>query len=214
MLSRHSSEKVGCDRGFTLIELLICAAIITMISAIVLVRFRTFDSTVILKSLAYEVASQIRETQSYSTSVVNTGEGASSATYRQSYGLSFDTTDPSTFTLFRNRNPLSTSRPRVDDTFYSTEIQTFSLGSKYKIADLCLYSNSTHDCQSAAGQPDRIDISFRRPEFESIFYAPGYTISELGDIYRADIKLQSTADPTTTWVIEIGLLGQVIVYKE
>ena len=55
-------------RGFTLIELLISVLIIGIITTLVIVRYKQFDSTVLLKSAAYEVAFTLRETQVQSVS--------------------------------------------------------------------------------------------------------------------------------------------------
>ena len=50
-------------KGFTLVELLVSVSIIALIATVVLVRFTDFDSTTILRSLAFEVATAIREAQ-------------------------------------------------------------------------------------------------------------------------------------------------------
>lgn len=67
-----SSSKIrkAHARGFTLVELLISIAIITVITAIVVVRYRQFDSTVLLKGAAYEIALALREAQIQSVSAV------------------------------------------------------------------------------------------------------------------------------------------------
>lgn len=55
-------------RGYTLIELLIAAAIISVLSAVVFINFRTFSQDQILNKAAGEIQSILREAQSNATS--------------------------------------------------------------------------------------------------------------------------------------------------
>lgn len=191
-------------RGFTLIELLISAAIITVIAALVLVRFDSFDSTVLLKSFAYEVATTVRESQIYSLSVVNTGTGAS-ANFRYPYGLSFS---PNTdeYVFFRFNNASSAVTPRYESG-EADVIRTLTAGSAMEIFDVCVTTGGTDNCAIS-----RLDISFRRPEFSAIFYTPEYGLD--GTVSAGKVRVRSTKNPNNVWVIEVTLLGQIVVYKE
>ena len=88
-------SKKKYQRGFTLVELLITFAIIAIITGIVLVKYKAFDSTVLLKSAAYELSLNLRETQAKSVSV--RGDGGSGINFRyyedyQYIGISLDET--------------------------------------------------------------------------------------------------------------------------
>ena len=63
-----NNTKPSRGRGFTLIELLICVGIIGILTAIVIFKYKSFDSTILLKSAAYEVSLALRDTQVKSVS--------------------------------------------------------------------------------------------------------------------------------------------------
>jgi prepilin-type N-terminal cleavage/methylation domain-containing protein len=182
-------------RGFTLIELLISAGIITVIAGMILARFNSFDSTVLLKSFAYEVATTLREAQIYSLSVVNTETGAA-ANFRYPYGLSF-TPGATSYTFFRYNNP-SSSEVNV--------LRLIPASEAMEIYDVCVTNNGTDNCDIS-----RLDISFRRPEFSAIFYSP--TLGSPSTISAGKIYVRSVRNPSNAWVIEVKLLGQIVVYK-
>ncbi len=190
-------------RGFTLIELLISAAIISVITSIVLVRFNVFDGTVLIKSLAYEVGATIREAQIYSVSVVNVGMGTD-AGFRYPYGLSF-TPDDTGYVFYRYDDSDPGATPHYD-TGNTTEVRTLALANSMEIADVCITDNGTDDCSIA-----RLDISFRRPEFSAIFYAP--SVGSPSTVSAGKVYIRSTRSPDNVWIVETKLLGQISVYR-
>lgn len=193
----------ACKRGFTLIELLISATIITVIAALVLVRFDSFDSTVLLKSFAYEVATSLREAQIYSLSVINTTSG--SANFRYPYGLSF-TPGAGSYTFFRFNNASTGVTPRFDET-EATTLRSIGVGGNMEIFDVCMTVNGVDDCTIT-----RLDVSFRRPEFSAILYAP--SLGSPSGASAGKVYIRSTRNPNNVWIVEVKLLGQIIVYKQ
>jgi prepilin-type N-terminal cleavage/methylation domain-containing protein len=198
--------------GFTLIELLISAAIITVISSIVLVKFSAFDSTVLLKSLAYEVGTTIREAQVYSVSVINV---VGDTNFRYPYGVSF-TPGNTTYTLYRFTS--ETSRPFNDiadpDPDIAEILRTYNLSGSIEISEICFKRpTASEDCTSGTG---RLDISFKRPEFAAIFHPSwiSLTDSQRDAIEYGKIKFRSTKNTADVWVVEVKALGQIIVYKQ
>lgn len=194
--------------GFTLIELLICAAIITVITSIVLVRFNAFDGTVLLKSLAYEVAMSVREAQIYSLSVMNTGGG----NFRYPYGLSFSPGNTS-YLFFRFAD--TSARPYNDiaetDPDVTEVIRTLTLNNAMETYRVCIKRTSiAEDCRTSGGI---LDISFRRPEFSAIFNASWLATNQQASIEYARIELRSTRNSTNVWAVEVRLLGQISVFK-
>lgn len=201
--SQHSFSGRERERGFTLIELLISVAIIGIITGIVVLRFTSFDSTVLLKGVAYDIASSIRDAQVYAVSVVGTG-GASSD---YPYGMAF--TPGTTYSFFRYNVSDPNSIPDHNDIIsHVTDISVFSTGRTVQIKDLCVIIGVNTQC----GLPG-LDISFRRPEFHALFNVPGYTLAENKSIESATIKLNSTAG-TMVWDVTVTLLGQISVKKE
>lgn len=210
----YRSQRSSISSGFTLIELLISAAIITIVTSIVLVRFNAFDSTVLLKSLAYEIATSVREAQIYSVSVVNTGGG----NFRYPYGLSFSPGNTS-YEFFRFADTDTSVRPYFDlaetDPDTAEILRTMTLGGSTETHEVCIKrtTSATEECRTAA-QGGILDISFRRPEFSAIFNANWLnTVAEQNTIESVRIKVRSTRNTANAWVIEVKLLGQISVYK-
>ncbi len=211
-LPPHSFNRV---RGFTLIELLISLAIISIISAIVLVRFNSFDSGVLLKNTAHEVAMSIRQAQIYSVSVVNTNTGGV-ANYRYPFGVTFSSGE-STYTFFRFTHETISPYYDIAETSPEAEmVNVFTMPKNIKISAVCVKVSGQTDPVCESSSSGRLDISFRRPEFSALFNIKG--IGALADgnpgIEWANVKLQSVNNSTVTWVVNIGLLGQISVYKD
>ncbi len=207
----YRSQRSSVTYGFTLIELLISAAIITIVTSIVLVRFNAFDSTVLLKSLAYEVGTSVREAQIYSVSVVNMS-GSSSA-FRYPYGLHFIDNDLS-YTFFSYND---TGTPGEIPTFSGpdpvTSIRTLPFGSSLQLRKICAVGSGIACTQANADLITSVDISFRRPEFAAIFYSPSLTPQQRNDTTAIQLYLGSTRDTSNIWVVEVKLLGQISVYR-
>jgi prepilin-type N-terminal cleavage/methylation domain-containing protein len=192
--------------GFTLIELLISAAIITVITSIVLVRFNAFDSTVLLKSIAYEVGTSVREAQIYSVSVINV---VGDTNFRTPYGLHF-VNNGSSYTFFRYNDAL----PRGETPQYSgadpvTPVRVAALGGRFQILKICAAVVSGPDICTLT----ELDISFRRPEFSALFYSPSLTTPQLNSMSAAKLYITSTTNANNVWIVEVKLLGQVSTYR-
>ncbi len=193
-------------RGFTLIELLISASIIGIVSTIVLVKYGNFDSTILLKGAAYEVALNLREAQVKSVSV--SGE---SGQFNYPYGVSFTPTSK-TYTAFRFEDATDWPQHNSPD---AVDVSTITLARTMQVDDVCIitdYDPSTVvDCDI-----DRLDISFRRPEFKALFYAEdesGVSIAT-STILGAQIKLNSTGGNTSVFYAQVSSLGQISIKKE
>jgi type II secretory pathway pseudopilin PulG len=189
--------------GFSLVELLVSAGVITLLAAIVLVRFSSFDGTVLLKSSAYDVGVALREAQIYGVSVVNTATGGTS-NFRYPYGLSF-TPGAQSYPFFRFNS--STVAPRYVSTSIDL-IRNINFPSSVEVYDVCVTNSGVDDCTIS-----RLDISFRRPEYSAMFFAPP-TLNNASTITAGKIYLRSTRNTSNVWVVEIQLLGQIVVYKQ
>jgi prepilin-type N-terminal cleavage/methylation domain-containing protein len=143
-IRRHSS------RGFSLIELLVSIAIIALISAVVLMQYGSFNSVILLKSLAYEIALTVREAQTFGVSVRSDG-----GTFQSAYGVHFNSSETlrKSYTLFIDRN----ANNRYDA---GESVTTYQIGQGNQIESLCV--NAT--CELST-----LDILFRRPEPDAIF---------------------------------------------
>jgi len=199
--------------GFTLVELLIVTAITAIISTIIVVRFSGFDSTVLLKSLAYEIAVGLRETQVFSLSALGTGTGGNA--FRTPYGMSF-TPDSREYTFFQYTGSPNdpTKIPNRSTPGDYSDVNTFLIGRSLQVYEVCVTGSGPEDCTIS-----RLDISFRRPEFDAKFFAVDSSGNDWSrpkniGVSSARIKVISGSDPTSVWYIEVSALGQITVDNE
>lgn len=206
--SSHRKKKFT-SAGFTLIELLICCAIITIVSAVVLVKYKAFDSTVLLKGTAYDIALTLREAQVKSVSVLR-----NDTNFDYPYGVTFDVASPAEQKLYRIfQYKSATISPKYDGTSLAEDIQEFTIGRTMRVREVCVTDPpATEVCSPTHLQ--RLDVSFRRPEFNAIFYAQGYTAGSQEDIESARIKVDSTGGTAGAFVVTITKFGQISVSKE
>ena len=129
-------------------ELIISIAIITLITGVILARYGSFNSTVLLTSLAYDIALSIREAQVLGISV----RGDAGA-FSDAYGMHF--TEGVTYLLFID----SDDSGDYDD---GEEISSYTIGQSNAITDLCVNS---------ACNRSSLDVLFRRPEPDAIIAA-------------------------------------------
>lgn len=200
--TRSSSRK-----GFTLVELLISIAIIGIVSSMVLVKYSSFDSTVLLKGAAYEIGITLREVQVKALSHSRNGTTLESFSYP--YGVSF-TPSSKTYSIFRYATT-STRTPRfVDSTYpsYPESVQSFTIDRSMQVEDVCVTVSGVEDCTT----PTRLDVSFRRPEFTSLFYVEGFGVQPA--VESAKIKVNSTSGGAGVFWIVVNLFGQISISKE
>ncbi len=157
--------------GFTLIELLVVSAIVLLITAFVMLRQDKFNSSTLLRSLAYSIGLSLRQAQIYSTSVRETTPG--SGVFSSGFGVYFDsalacqTGTPSTcYSFFGDANG-NGSR----DITPAEEVSLYSLGKGYRVSDFCAVDAAgvVVYCNSAPAGPTHIDslnIFFKRPNPE------------------------------------------------
>lgn len=193
----HSTSQ----RGFTLVELLISIVIIGIITTLVIVRYREFDSTVLLKGAAYEVALTLREMQVQSVSA-SRGTGSN---FEYPRGVTF-TPNTNTYTSYEFPDIDINATPRyIGGTQSSNLIRTFTIDRSMYVKDVCVEVGGNWECS-----PSRLDIAFRRPEFKALYYAEGVG----GTITSALVKVSSPTNPDNVFLVEVSLLGQISVCME
>ena len=173
--SRRSGNLGTCPNrrlrrgGFTLIELLVVSAIIIIITSLFLLRQSKFDSSTILRSLAYSISLSMRQAQVYGISVAGSQTTQSSCVsgsffgvncYATGYGLYFTALPNNSYILFADFN----NNGRYD---VGENIQAFALNNGYTISEICAI-DSFKNCSGAdnnSGNPaiSNISIIFRRP---------------------------------------------------
>lgn len=196
-----------------MVELLIVMAIIALITTVVLVRHTSFDSTIILKGEAYEIALLLRETQAKSASSIrNTviADDDNDMAFNYPYGVSFDKSESKKHSYISFVYPDADIGVIPKNDSNAVEVGRYDLGQSIQISDLCYVFVGEATCTST----DTIDISYRRPEFKSIFYVPDDIGSAI--IGKVRIKLSATRPGAGSgvFVIEVSRLGQISLYRE
>lgn len=186
--------------GFTLVELLISIAIFIIITSVAVLNNNSFNASILLTDLGYQVALSVRQAQVYGITVKAPASCTSSGCptgFSSGYGEHFDITAPTQYLLFEDGK----TGAAPDHIYQIAELlQTYTIGKGYSLKQLCVGSGSSFNSVST------LDISFIRPEPEAWVASGG--VLNLGD--EAHIYIQ---DPTKTTQREILIepTGQVSV---
>lgn len=172
------------QRGFSILEILITTAIIGIITGIVTLRYGSFNNLILLKNQAYQVAIDLRETQTKSLSAVGT-----SGTFRQSYGMYFSTSQLDQYIIFLDIN--NNGQYNAGE-----ELETRRLDSRFRLKRLC--SGSSSSCASLSV----LAITFRRPNFDAVMNA--------GTVANGVIEIETTTGNSTR-VINVNAVGRISV---
>ena len=177
-------------RGFSLIELLIVLAIIALITAVVLARYKSFNSTLLLRNLAYEIALSIREAQTFGISV----RGAGGA-FTRAYGMHF--TPGTTYTLFRDEDDNGRFDTSADEI-----VSAYTIGQGNAVSDLCAGAV----CGLAA-----LDIIFKRPEPDALFSACTSPTACAAAPSADSVRVVVVSSGGNTRTVRVSPTGQIAV---
>lgn len=200
--------------------MLVVMAIMAIITVILLVNQSRFDSSTVLRSLAYSVALSVRQAQVYGTSVIGTttasnnctgGFYASGSCYASAYGIYFNSSTPGTYSIFADLNPGTYTAA----TIANETVKVFSLGTGYALSSFCaLGTNGGSPIERCS--PSTISsmvILFKRPNPDASFVAltsGGAPIA--GDSYsQAYIQIESGSDATNVKSVSVISTGEVSV---
>lgn len=201
-LSSVFSESAGSTSqrsGFGLVELLISISIITIVASIVLTRQSSFNSAVLLRGQAYEIAFAIREVQ---LSAVSSSGGA--GTFRDVLGVHFDSSASTngTFRIFRDANT---------NGYYDGASEEFGpqglLDPRYEI-------RAVRAVGGDALTGGDVSILFVRPDFDARFFdGPGTSGEVTTNLIEIDVARRGSSGtgPGDVRTVEVTSTGQISV---
>lgn len=196
--------------GFTVIELLMVVIIISVLTGVFLLQQRQFDSTTLLRSLAYRTALAVREAQTYSASVRFSGSGAVQ-TPASAYGVYFSTASP-TYYLFADYD---NNRVRASDG--SEDIKSYTLNNGYSISKLCALTievTPVEKCSDTGFGVTSVTSIFIRPNTDacmtSVLNPGACVIGNSGEDY-SKITIQVRSPAGTTRSVSVISTGQIAV---
>jgi prepilin-type N-terminal cleavage/methylation domain-containing protein len=206
---KHSSHsKPLCrrayTRGFTFVEIIVVLAIVGIMSTVIIAQYRNFESSTILRNLAYDVALTIREAQVLAISTSNINSGNTYAGGGQnSYGVHFDLgVNVDRYKLFVDidgNNTYSGASELVKEVTINNGAKLETIGA-YDSDGAPLgfydYSNTT------------MSITFDRPHLETTFYSGTHGVVD--DIAEVSLTL-SAARGGTPQEIRIARSGRIFL---
>ncbi|MFT5849695.1 MAG: prepilin-type N-terminal cleavage/methylation domain-containing protein [Patiriisocius sp.] len=202
-ISSFFKQNKQAQGGFSLIELMVTITIMVIVTGAVMVNYSSFNSTTLLRSQAFELALDIKESQSFGISTQNTG-----GDYRAAYGIYVDR-DNDTYALFQDDS--SGTDLRYDS---GEEIGVpFTLDNRFQIGQICVQVASAGSPSCTARQ---LSVSFKRPDFDTHYaYTSNASPSNLANVgiilEYAEIYIQSAADPSFERIVTVYPSGQVSV---
>jgi len=171
-------EYIYDRRGLTLIELLVVVAIIGFILVVAITSQSSFNTSLLLKNTAFDIALSLRDAETYGL-----GSRALSVSPNTGYGVYF--TVGSNYILFADTYPVAPlCHPISDSTLPSAEpgncsydvgndqiVTTYRLGNGFTINRMCAYNGTNAgDMESCTDQAinggvilTSLDIVFARP---------------------------------------------------
>jgi len=187
LIENYRRLKPSGNFGFTILEVLITAAIIGVITGIVVLKYGSFNNLILLKNQAYQVAIDLRETQTRSLSVTgSTGDG-----FRRAYGIYFNTSTPDRYTLFLDTSPSN----GIYDAGEELEIR--NIDNRFLLKRLC--SGSSEACHSVPA----LSIVFKRPNFDAIM--------NNGSISNGVIEIETINGENAMRSVNVNAAGQITV---
>jgi len=196
--SRRSSGK-----GFTLVELIVSIAIFAMMTALLVAKYSTFNQSVLLTNLAYDVALTVRTAQTYGLSIraANDTDDA----FKYAYGVDFSTANNKEMILFGTQDDLTFNGEYLPHDFI---VSRYSIKRGASIKSVCVKSTSSGACELN----DHVNITFKRPDPSANICAydesPGFIVCDPSFIYADVVLLGSDGSERT---VKIRNNGQVSV---
>jgi len=202
-----NSHKNKRNTGLTLIELMVVISIFMIITGITIFNYGKFDSSSSVQNLADDIALTVRRAQGYAIGVHGIG-----SSFDEGYGVRFTTS-----TNGQGNSGSNTSFVLFADTNNNFEYDNYlnSVCGSFQNGDECLEVLNIKSADEIKGiflpgdsvSKSTVDITFKRPNPEPIFYVDGYPQG----VNYIKIKISSSSNDGLDKYITISNNGQISV---
>lgn len=226
MIRMSTKIKNRKNKGFTLIELLVTITIFVILTGVVLFSQNSFDNSILIKNLAYDISLTIRQAQDYGVDVNESVKSQLAINPFAPYGVYFNLN--SLIGSFKNYIFFTDTYPdpsgKIDNMYHwgyvspclsndSECLQRFTISNGNSIKDICVGSDSLHCTSILNLYPSypNLTILFKRPDPTAWIYAGANpSLSNPGTLYNyADIQVSSPNNKTRD--IIVTSVGQIYV---
>lgn len=187
--------------GFGLVELMVSISVMVIVASVILTRHSAFNSAVLLRNQAYEIALHIREVQLSAVSA-----SGDSGDFRSVYGLYF-TSDPAGTPGNGHYQVFEDSPSGADaNGFYDVGEEYGGIGTldnRFEIREIRMGG----DVKSEA------TIVFVRPNFDALFFENGSSGPSSANTIEIDVARRGVTGtgPSVVRTIEVTATGQIAV---
>jgi prepilin-type N-terminal cleavage/methylation domain-containing protein len=190
LASFHLHKKPYHPLGFGLVELMVSISIMALIMAVVFTRQDAFNSAILLRSQAYEIALELREIQLYAVSATTINEE-----YRQQLGVTFSVSQPNLYQIEQH----------AIDAVTGDILNSEPFGAQGTVDNRFAISEVRAD--GAVLGDDTVVIIFERPDFDASFFDSNGVNLNASNV-EIDVNRVDSSDKKT---IEITSAGQISV---
>lgn len=208
-MTKKNLKKINSS-GFTLVELLVTLSIFAITTGIVMTSQGKFDNSILLTNTAYDIVITIRQAQTYGVNIKE-GVSVSGTTGFNPYGVVFNMSNYKKFNFFED---VVTKNYKYDGDFICTTsdiecVNSYKIKRGHYIKSICA---GTNDTECDLNPKDTLNISFQRPNPESIILADNDVYSPTTDSRKNYAKIViSSADGSAERSIIITKVGQIYV---
>jgi hypothetical protein len=190
--------------------MLMVVAIICIITLVLFVRQQAFDSSTLLRSLAYSVALSFEQAQTYDVGVRGfTSSGSAATQFASGYGVYFSSGSATSYLTFADLND-----DHLRASNGSEDLPAYLLSNTYHLLDVCGIWSSDSTVRSCLFSPQNggstlswIEVYFKRPDPDAYFYS-----SVSGESYSAVyVELSSIGDTADVRTVKVTPTGEIEV---
>lgn len=225
----HSRVLRKSGAGFTMIELMVTIAIFALVSGIMLAKYPTFSSRIVLENTAHQIGLSVREAQTYGLSVKEFSDIANvfptyGIHFRVSGSLDQDPASQKNFVLFADLLPTPSTPTENNDLYDGVSgcsvtggecVEQFTIENANSIILLCgnlKDKNATVDDWQENGADcslSSLDITFTRPNPDAHIIGNSTIVGAEGLAIFSDAEIVVRSPRGDTKMIVVWSTGQI-----